>query len=375
MPTERVEELSRREIERQIQELRKDKVRIDDNLRKMQVAQARIFGEKQRETEDPTEEERKRKRESEAANGTSAEKKKERRETDDGSDDEKEKGDDDKENEEKDKEKDKDEDDDKKEDGDDKKERRRSDKSGRPKQSDPRSRNLFGKLLGHLHSAKSKLEMEKSAKSTELRQQASQRLEEKLNTSKMNIKEFRKHSFEQQIKDEAVKSQELFKIIQEKELLLLQRRLESHYSLMMNFIKTEAQPTIFYLPSRHSRDTEQKLEDTRATIKHKIASLKVQLQQTETHEDPEDAMRRQAAAAAVAASEAPKKERGSTGAKPEGEEDSELESQPRAAKKRKTEENGNKGDGNTAEGDARKDATEEKAEKKEEKQADSDSDN
>lgn len=64
----------------------------------------------------------------------------------------------------------------------------------------------------------------------------------------------------------------------EEEILLLQRRLEGHYSLMMNFIRTKAEPTIFYLPAKHTKDTDHVLEETRTAIKHKIASLKVQLQ-------------------------------------------------------------------------------------------------
>merc|ERR1719409_913108 len=68
------------------------------------------------------------------------------------------------------------------------------------------------------------------------------------------------------------------KQIAEKELLLLQRRLESHYSLMMKFIRTQAEPTIFFLPTKHNKETEAKLEDTRGAIKKKIASLKTHLQ-------------------------------------------------------------------------------------------------
>mmetsp|Transcript_27457 Transcript_27457/g.44053 ORF Transcript_27457/g.44053 Transcript_27457/m.44053 type:complete len:112 (+) Transcript_27457:87-422(+) len=47
----RGEELSRRELERQIQDLRRDKVRIDDNLRRMEANKNRIFGEAEAEAE------------------------------------------------------------------------------------------------------------------------------------------------------------------------------------------------------------------------------------------------------------------------------------------------------------------------------------
>merc|ERR1712061_452448 len=58
----------------------------------------------------------------------------------------------------------------------------------------------------------------------------------------------------------------------------LQRRLESHYSSMQNFIRTRAEPTIFYLPAKHNSETRKQLKETRAAINHKISSLKVHLQ-------------------------------------------------------------------------------------------------
>merc|ERR1712151_868595 len=83
-----------------------------------------------------------------------------------------------------------------------------------------------------------------------------------------------------------------------KELVLLQKRLEGHYGLMMNFIRTKSEPTIFYLPAKHIKATTTLLEDTRTAIKRKIGSLKYELQ---PEEDDETAARRSAAAAAVEA--------------------------------------------------------------------------
>merc|ERR1719464_1339757 len=166
---------------------------------------------------------------------------------------------------------------------------------------------MFGRMLGHLRSAKSRLETERGWSTTQLNLKAQERLQEKLSLSKMNIQEFRKSAFEQQKKEEEAKVKELDKAIQEKELLLLQKRLEEHYSLMMNFIRTKAEPTIFYLPAKHTTETEQMLEETRTAIKHKIASLQVHLQSVPEPDDPEaaeeDALRASAAAAAVAAAE------------------------------------------------------------------------
>lgn len=197
------------------------------------------------------------------------------------------------------------------EDGDDDSKKRKKDdderekrkREGRPTQSDPRSRNLFGKLLGHLHSAKDRLAKEKTTKMSEMQQKALGRAEEKLNMNKMNIKTFRSGQYAKQMEEERAKIAEIDQQIAEKELLLLQRRLESHYSMMMNFIRTKAQPTIFFLPAKHTRDTEKQLDETRTAIKHKISSLKVQLHKTEDDVDPEEAMRGSAAAAALAAAE------------------------------------------------------------------------
>merc|ERR1712187_28926 len=147
----------------------------------------------------------------------------------------------------------------------DKEERKKKLKpEGRGGKPDARGRNLFGKLLGHLTQAKNRLEAEKGSKAAELRLKAQERTEERLQKEKLNIQEIRKQQFEQQKKDEELKMSMIEKQIEEKELLLLQRRLERHYSLMMNFIRTQAEPTIFFLPAKHNKETEGKLEETRA---------------------------------------------------------------------------------------------------------------
>merc|ERR1719393_207392 len=79
---------------------------------------------------------------------------------------------------------------------------------------------------------------------------------------------------EDQRRAEQAKSQKIDKQIEEKAMLLLQKRLEEHYSLMMNFIRTKAEPTIFYLPSEHNPQTERRLEETRSAIRQKLESLK-----------------------------------------------------------------------------------------------------
>eukprot|EP00440_Ansanella_granifera_P061773 gb/GFBE01066971.1/.p1 GENE.gb/GFBE01066971.1/~~gb/GFBE01066971.1/.p1 ORF type:complete len:322 (+),score=127.63 gb/GFBE01066971.1/:1-966(+) len=284
----RGDELSRRELERQIQDLRRDKVRLDDNIRRMETNQKRIFGGEGGEANEKEEGKEKTAKLTAAQDDEEKDEDEKEEKKDDGSDKEDDK-------------KDEDDEESKKRKRDEELEKRR--KEGRPTKADPRSRNLFGKMLGHLHSAKDRLAKEKSTKMSELQKKALSRVEDKMNLTKMNIKEFRKANFETQIKEETAKVAEIEKQIAEKEVLLLQRRLENHYSLMMNFIRTKAQPTIFFLPAKHTRDTEKMLEETRSAIKHKISSLKVSIQQDEEPEDPEEARRASAAAAAVAAAE------------------------------------------------------------------------
>lgn len=248
-------ELSRRELERQIQELRRDKVRLDDSIRRMEATQKRIFGEEERQK---------------LMAMHSQEEKKENGD----------KEDEDGEKEDKDKEEEK-----KEEQSEETRKRKREDeaekrkKEGRPTKTDPRSRNLFGKLLGHLQSAKERLQKEKTSKLGEMQQKAMSRVEQKVNVSRMNIKSLRKDEFEKQLVDEQAKVAEIEKQLEAKEVLLLQRQLEHHYSLMMNFICTEVHPPIFFLPAKHTRDTEKQLDKTRAGIKKKIATLRLNFRQ------------------------------------------------------------------------------------------------
>lgn len=245
-------ELSMRELERQLQELRRDKVKIDDHIRRMESAQKR-FGDEDRSKL--------------TAMHSQEETKDDKEKKEDGEDGEE-----------------KEEDGEKKEQEESRKRKREDDveqrkKEGRPTKADPRSRNLFGKLLGHLQSAKDRLQKEKTSKVGELQQKALMKVEEKVNLSKMNLKEFRRGEFTKTLEEEQARVLEIEKQIEQKEVLLLQRRLENHYSLMMNFIRTEVSPPIFFLPAKHTRDTEKQLEATRAGIKGKIAALKHQLPQ------------------------------------------------------------------------------------------------
>lgn len=236
---------SRRMLERQISDLWRDRLRVEDNIRKLEASQARIFRDEPSKRVTALDDEIDSKRQRSRSRSRSSK----RKDADDeGKEGDVKKGDEDREKE------------------------RKRDRA--PKKLDPRSRMIFGKMLGHLHSAKNRLDTEKGSKGRQLLEKAQEKTEEKLSLTKINIKEFRKEKFDQMKKEEQEKCLAIDKAIEEKEMLLLQRRLESHYSLMMNFIRTKAEPTIFYLPAKHTKETEQALEETRAAIKHKISSLK-----------------------------------------------------------------------------------------------------
>jgi len=147
------------------------------------------------------------------------------------------------------------------EDGDkkDKKSRSRSrsrsrDRDRRGKKPDPRAKALFKALVGHLGAARSRLNKDAD--------------------SALKMQEVKRKELEAAKERSELKVAEVLKQINEKELVLLQHKLEHHYTLMGNFIKTKASPTIFYLPAKQTEETEKLLEETREVIDKKISALK-----------------------------------------------------------------------------------------------------
>jgi len=131
--------------------------------------------------------------------------------------------------------------------------------NGWPDPADVRGRKIVGTLMGHLASAKKQLAEEGKPK----------KARRKATGSHEGTKRHERCTEEEQDIDRA---------IQEKEMLLLQQRLEGHYMHMKNFIRTKVEPTIFYLPVKHTPETERFLEETRRAIEQKIRSLKTHLQ-------------------------------------------------------------------------------------------------
>lgn len=114
------------------------------------------------------------------------------------------------------------------------------------KKADVRGRRLLGGLMSHLLSAKSRLKEEGL-----------------LDPSKRRATEAKA--------DRAA---------QEKETQYLEKRLERHYTAMKNFIRTRAEPTVFYLPKKHTSKTQGRLDETKDAVEQKIKALKVHLRAT-----------------------------------------------------------------------------------------------
>lgn len=267
--TDRNEELSTQEIIRQISEMKREKYRAEDQVRKLEATQKRIAADdeiRRKEALDSVQRFRSRSR-----SGKKDEDKKE---------DGEEKKDD--------------------KDGDGKEKKKELRTAGRGGKADGRSRNLFGSMLGHLKAAKKDVIAEAGTKAAELRKKAEEKSALKVVDDKSRAQETRAESIKERQEEERAKATKLEKDIAEKELLLLHRNLEKHYATMMNFIRTNAEPTIFFLPAKHNKETESKLKDTGKAIKHKISSLKVQITLPEKKEvTPEEKARAAAAASAL----------------------------------------------------------------------------
>jgi len=124
---------------------------------------------------------------------------------------------------------------------------------GRARAGDARSRNIVGTLLGHLTSARRQLAEETGAGAVELPAGHRRGEEDK-----------------------------------EREAQLLHQRLQGHYTHMKGFIRTQAEPTIFYLPAKHTPETERALNETRTAIEQKIRALRAHLRgPPDTAEAPE----------------------------------------------------------------------------------------
>eukprot|EP00929_Paragymnodinium_shiwhaense_P018842 TRINITY_DN13041_c0_g1_i1.p1 TRINITY_DN13041_c0_g1~~TRINITY_DN13041_c0_g1_i1.p1 ORF type:complete len:484 (-),score=170.74 TRINITY_DN13041_c0_g1_i1:258-1709(-) len=168
----------------------------------------------------------------------------------------------------------------------------------RPKHGDTRGRNLLGNLMGHLASAKKgqagaatqrpKLLLAagkakvrgrtaaKLASAAAVRQEADREEEPEEEEEAKNEEAEEAEAEDATMTEKERKAQARTQYKQE--MHELRDRLEEHYLLMKNFIRTRAEPTIFYLPVRKSKKTDELKEETCGAIDQKIAALEEQLE-------------------------------------------------------------------------------------------------
>jgi len=139
-----------------------------------------------------------------------------------------------------------------------------------------RTRNLFGSLVGHLKKAKDTLEKEKDTKQAEMHKIQGERVDQKLKCERRNLAELRRRELKEKKQNDVKRIREVQREITVKELELLKLNLETHYTRMMNFIRTRAEPTLFWLPAIHCDESRTVQGETRAAIEHKIESLNEQ---------------------------------------------------------------------------------------------------
>eukprot|EP00403_Amphidinium_massartii_P026571 CAMPEP_0178396480 /NCGR_PEP_ID=MMETSP0689_2-20121128/13749_1 /TAXON_ID=160604 /ORGANISM="Amphidinium massartii, Strain CS-259" /LENGTH=905 /DNA_ID=CAMNT_0020017153 /DNA_START=90 /DNA_END=2805 /DNA_ORIENTATION=+ len=162
--------------------------------------------------------------------------------------------------------------------------------AGKPKAPRPRipvdrrSRNLMGSLLGHLESAHRDFVVKVEPRRWEPspRPHRGQKKAAPVESGSDSASEEEEEEVEDVEDDD---EEEDFD--QEADLDRLQSALEAHYETMKSFISTSAEPTIFYLPAKHSAASRKKLAETRGSIDRKIESIPANIR-SHLEEDDED---------------------------------------------------------------------------------------
>ncbi|CEL95988.1 unnamed protein product [Vitrella brassicaformis CCMP3155] len=162
-----------------------------------------------------------------------------------------------------------------------------------------RNRNMFAGLMGHLKKAKDALETEKESDAMARHRMLEEKAVAKAHTQELTLKENARKEAEDRRASDQQRLSELARELHKKELELRNEKLSIHFSKMRNFIKTRAQPTIFYLPAKHNGVTERLLTDTKMAIERKLEALKqIDESELETYGGPAPSPRAAAAAAA-----------------------------------------------------------------------------
>eukprot|EP01054_Gregarina_sp_Poly1_P002810 Gregarina_sp_Poly_1__2809@NODE_1781_length_3339_cov_73_424817_g1159_i0_p2_GENE_NODE_1781_length_3339_cov_73_424817_g1159_i0NODE_1781_length_3339_cov_73_424817_g1159_i0_p2_ORF_typecomplete_len280_score49_59Pinin_SDK_memA/PF04696_13/1_8e04Pinin_SDK_memA/PF04696_13/9_2e17DUF1387/PF07139_11/0_07DUF1387/PF07139_11/1_8e04GIT_CC/PF16559_5/16GIT_CC/PF16559_5/0_8RseA_N/PF03872_13/77RseA_N/PF03872_13/2_5LCD1/PF09798_9/3_3Syntaxin6_N/PF09177_11/81Syntaxin6_N/PF09177_11/4_5TMEM108/PF15759_5/15CCDC106/PF1579 len=132
-----------------------------------------------------------------------------------------------------------------------------------------RTAKLFGHLMGHLKKAKERLDSDRDTKAAELQLETARRVREKLEREKTALAAARVQSLKE---TEASLKEKLRRVqweLSSRETLCLRYQLELHYTIMQAFIKTTAEPTLFWVPRVHNDQTRSLQQETAAQIEKK----------------------------------------------------------------------------------------------------------
>ena len=135
-----------------------------------------------------------------------------------------------------------------------------------------RNRKMFGGLMGHLRASKKDHEAASSgAGHAAVQQKALAKVEQKLKESSERLMAFERDFVQGKRDHDRRRRDQIRGQRSQLDGRLLEVTWDAHAARLTNFILTEAQPAIFYLPARHNEATAAKLEAQAARQMRKLA--------------------------------------------------------------------------------------------------------
>lgn len=137
-------------------------------------------------------------------------------------------------------------------------------------------------MLGQLSAAAKNNRQEQESTKGQVIAEREKRMEELAKNQRDRVGELREQKIREQEEElERAKEKRRDALDRRRDAQDLRKRLENHYGRMRHFIRTRAEPTIFYLPAKQTNLTTELLDDTRQAIDSKIDSLKETIKESE----------------------------------------------------------------------------------------------
>jgi len=124
-----------------------------------------------------------------------------------------------------------------------------------------RSRNMFGMLVGTLKSFKTEINQKSEAE--QRREELEQKVQQKVKEDQETFKEEQRRLLNEQKEKELALREEIRLQQEQKELELLNLKWDSHRSLLSAYIKTTAQPSLYWKPAKADQETDSKASEKR----------------------------------------------------------------------------------------------------------------